>query len=105
MNFIFPLLIASLFAAGTYLLMSRSLLRILFGVALLGHAANLFIFAVGGIKRFAAPFVGVSAPSDPIPPALILTAIVIGVGIQALLIALLLATYGQSKSDDVEGGK
>lgn len=106
MNFIFSILVGALFAGGIYLLMERALLRILLGVAFLGHAANLFIFAMGGFERFAAPIISddkAQLPfTDPLPAALILTAIVIGMGIQAFLIALIAKTGTSLKTGDAD---
>ena len=85
------IVVGFLFAAGIYLLFRRSIVHLIIGLALLGHACNLFIFAMGGLRRGLAPLVG-SGPSrgmvDPLPQALILTAIVIGFGTQAFVMVL-----------------
>ena len=90
----FPLLailVGVLFAAGVYLMLGRSMVRIIFGIVLVGHAVNLLIFTSGGLVRAKAPIVppGETAPlpgyADPVPQALVLTAIVIGFALTAFL--------------------
>jgi multicomponent Na+:H+ antiporter subunit C len=74
-----------LFSAATYLMLSKSLLRIIIGTGLLSHGAHLLILTMGGLKKGAAPLLGEHAGSyvDPLPQALILTAIVISFGVLA----------------------
>ena len=88
-----------LYAAGLYMMMRRSIVKLILGLALLGHAANLLIFTMGRLVRGHPPVMhpwetqlgGVFA--DPVPEALILTAIVIGFGIQAFAIVLVKRIY------------
>lgn len=85
-------------ACAVYLCLSRRLLRILFGFLLLSNAANLVVIAVSGdpTGRRAAtmgPDAGASLPVDPLPQALILTAIVIGFSVAAYLTVLLYRVY------------
>ncbi|MDR7522053.1 MAG: NADH-quinone oxidoreductase subunit K [Armatimonadota bacterium] len=82
------LLVGVLVATGLYLLLGRSLLRQIIGLALLSHAANIMLLLSAGL-RGGVPVIGASAtPTDPLPQALILTAIVISFGITAFLLAL-----------------
>ena len=90
-----------LFLVGVYLLLDRSVLRMLMGLIFLSYAATLLLFVVGGVQRGGLPLVplGETMPlpgaPDPLPQALILTAIVIGFGtlaFSAVLVARLLAT-------------
>jgi multicomponent Na+:H+ antiporter subunit C len=86
-----PVLIGGLYAAGVYLLLDRSLTRVLLGFLLLGNATNLLLLSAGG-KAGRAPIVGIAGPdemSDPLPQALILTAIVITFGVAAFLLAII----------------
>jgi multicomponent Na+:H+ antiporter subunit C len=100
--------IGGLYAAGLYLVMRRSLLRLVFGLALLSHAAHLLIFTVSGPTRGGAPIAapGAQAPAapfaDPLPQALILTAIVIGFGVQAFLLVLIRRAWEATKTDDLD---
>ena len=75
-----PILAGVLFAAGTYLVLQRPLARILVGLALLGHGANLLLLSAGGRAGDPAFVADGGAPAgaaDPLPQALVLTAIVI----------------------------
>ncbi len=98
---------AALFALGTYLLLQRKLSRIIIGIGLLGHGANVLFVNAG--RRGLAPLIGQGDPSefaDPLPQALVLTAIVISFGVTALLLALAfrswMLTDDDEVSDDVE---
>jgi len=98
---------AVLFGVGTYLVLQRKLSRVIIGVGLLGHGANVLLITAG--RRGRSPIVG-SAPAstfaDPLPQALALTAIVISFGVTALLLALAyrswLLTDDDEIADDVE---
>jgi len=97
---------AILFAAGTWLLMQRRLTRIIIGIGLLGHGANLLLVTSGG--RAGNPPVidgSVGSPaeySDPLPQALALTAIVITFGVTAFLLALGYRSWQINRDDKVE---
>lgn len=90
------LVIGVLFATGTYLLLQRTAIRLILGLSLLGHGVNLLLFSGGGFKRGLPPIVAdkeaftgdISAFVDPLPQALILTAIVISFGITAFMVVL-----------------
>lgn len=90
-NLALALLTGSLFSVGAYLLMASSLVRVVMGVVLLGHAANLVLLQAGGPAGdppvSGAPG-GYEAVSDPLPQAMALTAIVITFAVSALLLAL-----------------
>ena len=88
---VLPLVIGGLYAAGVYLLLDRSLTRVLLGFLLLGNATNLLILSTSGPAGDPA-FVGATDPeemSDPLPQALVLTAIVITFGISAFVLAVI----------------
>lgn len=94
-----------LFAAGIYLVLKRTVVQLIIGLALLGHAANLFLFSMGGIKSGSVPIIGAGSASsmvDPVPQALILTAIVIGFGMQAFVLILSYRAHEESGSDNLE---
>lgn len=89
-NLTLVVLVGVLFATGAYLLLARSLTRVLIGVLLLGNGVNVLILSAGGPAGLA-PLLGKAAPedmSDPLPQALILTAIVITFGMMTFLLAL-----------------
>jgi multicomponent Na+:H+ antiporter subunit C len=95
---------AFLFGCGTFLLMQRRLTRIVIGIGLLGHGANLLLIAAGG-EGGRAPIIGTSGDgtfSDPLPQALALTAIVITFGVTVLLLALGYRSWQITRDDRVE---
>ena len=89
------ILVGILFGAACYLILQASFVRILFGFILLSNAANLFVLAMSGRPGGkGAPVVSRDGPwVDPLPQALILTAIVIGFGVVAYLVLLLYRTF------------
>ena len=94
---------AALAGIGTYLLLQRSLSRIIVGIALLSHAASVLWITAG--RRGRPPLVdgaGGDGVSDPFPQALALTAIVITFGVTAFLLALAFRSWELTDDDDVE---
>jgi multisubunit Na+/H+ antiporter MnhC subunit len=95
---------AVMYASGVFLLLERSMTRVLLGFLLIGNATNLLILIMGGEAGFA-PIVGgdVSSEemSDPLPQALILTAIVITFAVSAFLMALIYRSWRIAKDDNV----
>ena len=100
------LVVGCLYAAGIYMMLRRSLFKLVLGLGLLSHGANLLIFTVGGLTRGQPPVVtpGAAVPAapsaDPLPQALILTAIVIGFAVLAFSLALFHRVYQTFGSDD-----
>lgn len=95
---------AVLFGCGTWLLMQRRLSRIIIGVGLLGHGANLLLIVAGG-PGGRAPLIGTEGSgsfADPLPQALALTAIVITFGVTAFLLALGFRSWQITRDDEVE---
>jgi multicomponent Na+:H+ antiporter subunit C len=92
-----------LYAVGVYLMLQRNLTRIVIGLALIGHGANLVLLAAGG-RAGDPPIVGgdPAAMADPLPQALALTAIVITFGVSALLLALAYRSWRHRRDDEVE---
>jgi multicomponent Na+:H+ antiporter subunit C len=94
---------ALLFSIGTYLVLQRKLSRIIIGLGLLTHGANILLITSG--RRGDPPIIG-SGPqrsfSDPIPQALVLTAIVITFAVTALLLALAYRSWLLTEDDEVE---
>ncbi|HXG52925.1 MAG TPA: Na+/H+ antiporter subunit C [candidate division Zixibacteria bacterium] len=97
-----------LYAAGLYLMLRRSIVKLILGLALLGNAANLLIFVAGGLTRTAPPLIaeGETRPdglfADPLPQALILTAIVIGFGVLAFSMVLAYRAHQIVGADDLD---
>src|SRR5690606_22163834 len=94
MDYAVAALVGIFFTAAVYLLLSRSLIRMLLGLALLGNAINMLILVAGRLTRAIPPIAppGAEAPlaasANPLPQALILTAIVIGFAMFAFLLVL-----------------
>jgi multicomponent Na+:H+ antiporter subunit C len=103
MILVLALAVGALYAVGTYLLLQRSLTRIVLGLAALGHGANLLLLLAGG-RAGRAPIVAGAADdvSDPLPQALALTAIVITFGVTAFLLALAYRSWQLTHDDEVE---
>ncbi len=104
MELIISLLIAGFFGTGVYCLFQRSFIKLIAGLILIGQGANLLVFSVGGLMSLKPAFVGKEAPpmvADPLPQALVLTAIVISFGLIIFTISLLLKAQRELKSDDL----
>ncbi len=101
------LLLGVLFAVSFYLMMRRTMLKVLLGLMLFSNAVNLLVFAAGGLTRWQAPIIADGAEAlsmphaDPLPQALVLTAIVIGLGLLSFVMALLYRTYRNLGTDDL----
>lgn len=111
MRTLLPLVIGILYATGLYMMLRRSMVKLIIGLGLLGHASNLLIFVAasgGGLVRGGPPILVegntnvAGAMADPVPQALILTAIVIGFGVQAFALALFHRTYKAVGTDDLD---
>lgn len=108
MEFLLASGIGIITATGVYLLLRGRSWPVVLGLSLLGYAVNLFIFSMGRLWLDAAPILGQGLPAnhplaDPLPPALVLTAIVIGFATTGFLIELALRSYHTSQSDHVDG--
>jgi len=95
-------LVGALFAIGTYLILQRTLTRIVIGFAVLTHAVNLLLLASGAMG--AAPIIGSTDDSfaDPLPQAFVLTAIVISFAISAFLLTLAFRSWQLTRDDEVQ---
>jgi multicomponent Na+:H+ antiporter subunit C len=94
-----------LYATGLFMLLRRSLAKLLIGIALITNGANLLILTSGGLQRAASPLLSDGIPNpvaDPLPQALILTAIVISFGVLAFAITLLYRAYQSVQDDDLD---
>ncbi len=90
-------------AAGIYLILCRRTFPVIIGLSFLSYAVNVFLFTMGRLVIDQPPIIraGVEAYSDPLPQALVLTAIVITFGMTALIVVLALRGFLESGSDDV----
>ena len=108
MELLLIILLGLLYAAGVYFILRRSMVKLLFGILLLGSGANILIFLLGGITKGKPPVIPEDAKlfqdvfADPVPQALILTAIVISFAMIAFAIVLLKRVYALVDSDDLD---
>jgi multicomponent Na+:H+ antiporter subunit C len=110
-SIILAVMVGVFYAAGYYLMMRRSIIKLIFGLGMISHASNLLIFAAGRLTAGQPPLVheGSDLPpemlADPLPQALILTAIVIGFGVQAFALVLIKCIYQVVRTDDLDAMK
>ncbi len=108
MELIIALITGILYAAGIYMMLRRSLVKLILGLILVSNGANFLIFLIGRLNKGNPPIIAENAYSlsgvyaDPIPQALILTAIVIGFGLQAFAIITLKRVYRVVGTDDLD---
>ncbi|RRN77114.1 Na+/H+ antiporter subunit C [Pseudoxanthomonas sp. SGD-10] len=108
MELVLVVLIGLLYAAGVYLILRRSMVRLLLGIIFLGNGTNILIFLMGNITKGKPPVIDANLKvfadiyADPIPQALILTAIVISFGLTSFAIVLLKRVYALLGTDDLD---
>lgn len=107
METVLAFVIGSLYSAGLFMMLRRSIVRLIIGIGLLGHAANLLIFTIAGLTRARPPLISgaINNPAgvaDPLPQALILTAIVIGFSVQAFALVLIHRVVQTVGTDDLD---
>ncbi len=111
MEVLLAIVIGTLYTGGLYMMMRRNLVQLIIGLGLLSHGANLLIFTAGGLRKGEPPIIPegdmvlASQPSDPLPQALILTAIVISFAVTAFALVLFLRTYETVGTDDLDALK
>jgi len=108
MEILLIIIIGLLHAGGLYMLLRRSMFKMIIGLILLGNGANLLIFLLGKLVKGKPPVmedgmkVFVDIYADPLPQALVLTAIVIGFGLQSFAIILIKRVYNVLNTDDLD---
>jgi multicomponent Na+:H+ antiporter subunit C len=108
MEVLLALASAVLYTAGIYLMLRRRLAQLIIGLGLLSNGTNLLIFTAGGLTRAQPPLVSAPAErlvppyADPVPQALVLTAIVIGFGLLAFSLVLAHRVHSMMGTDDVD---
>lgn len=109
MEIILTIVIGILGGSGVWLILRPRTFQVLMGLSLLSYAVNLFIFAMGSLLLDREPIVtpglvpNLENYTDPLPQALVLTAIVIGFATSALFLVVLMASRGLSDTDHVDG--
>jgi multicomponent Na+:H+ antiporter subunit C len=101
-QFLLAAVLGTLFALGTFLLLRRDVVRVVWGISIISQAANLYLVTMGGLGG-AAPIVGAgeTGATDPLVQALVLTAIVIGFGTTAFALVLTYRVYEEHGSIDL----
>ena len=108
MEIVLAFVIGGLYAAGIYSMLRRSLIKLIIGLIFLGNASNLLIFTAGGLTRGKPPIISeetatqAAVYADPLPQAMILTAIVISFGVLAFALVLIQRAYKMVGSDDID---
>lgn len=108
MEIILAVIIGVLYASGIFMILRRSLVKLILGIILLGNGANLLIFLLGRIAKGKPPIIDTAETvindiyADPVPQALILTAIVISFGLQSFAIILIKRVYIVANTDDLD---
>ena len=110
MEALLAIVIGGLYASGVYMLMRRSIVKLIIGLALLAHGASLLVFTAAGLTRAVPPVIpygekAVTGVADPLPQALILTVIVISFGVQAFAMVLAYRAYQTVGTDDLDDMK
>jgi len=109
MELVLAIAIGVLTGAGVWLLLRPRTFQVIMGMSLLSYGVNLFIFGMGRVKVNQPPVVDPATPvdpglyADPVPQALVLTAIVIGFAMTALFLVVLMASRGLTGTDHVDG--
>lgn len=104
MELVISIAIGTLSASGIYLMLRPTTFSVVLGLTLLSYAVNALIFFSGRLGAMSPPLVlpGTAGHADPLPQALVLTAIVIGFGMTSYLVALALRARGESGGDHVD---
>ena len=113
MSALYAFVAAGLFGCGLYMVLSRHLVRVLLGLSLLSTAVNLMVFQAGRIHSVQPPLIPEGAArlhdaADPLPQALVLTAIVIGFALSVILASLVLRAWrghGTLRSDEIHSAE
>ncbi len=104
MELAFALVIGVLTASGVYLLLQARTFSVVMGLTLLSYGVNLFLFSSGRLVTGGQPIIGSTETySDPLPQALVLTAIVIGFAMTAFVVVLSLRSLADHNNDHVDG--
>ncbi|MBB3102273.1 Na+/H+ antiporter subunit C [Azomonas macrocytogenes] len=104
MEAVFAITLGIMAASGVYLLLRARIFPVVMGLTLLSYAVNLFIFAMGRLGTGVPAVIGKSTEyGDPLPQALVLTAIVIGFAMTAFVLVLALRGLGELRTDHVDG--
>ena len=107
MEILLAILVGVLYTAGVYLLLRRSILKFIIGIIFLSNATNLLVFLSAGVVKGSPAFLtdktkDIASYADPLPQALVLTAVVIGLGVIVYVLALKYRFFNETGSDDLD---
>ncbi|SRR5690625_957088 len=104
MEIVMSIVIGIVFAVSVYLLLSRNLIRIILGTLTISHGVHLLLITMSELQRGAPPLLNLGEENytDPLPQALVLTAIVIAFGVTSMLLVMAYRTYQEHKTEDLE---
>lgn len=104
MEILMSIVIGIIFTVSVYLFLSRSIIRVVLGSLLLSHGVHLLLITMSELQRGAPPLLNIDAEAytDPLPQALVLTAIVIAFGVTSFLLVMAYRTYKEHNTDDLE---
>jgi multicomponent Na+:H+ antiporter subunit C len=108
MHALMAILAGTLVAIGIYMMLRRSIIKLVIGLAILSHGVNLIVLTAGGLSRAGPPIIPAAAKTiggpvaDPLPQALLLTAIVIGFGVQVFAMVLAAGAHRLTGDDDTD---
>lgn len=107
MEILIAILLGVLYTAGVYMLLRRSILKFIIGIIFLSNATNLLVFLSAGLVSGSPAFLDeqgseISHFADPLPQALVLTAVVIGLGIVVYLLAVKYRFFHETGTDDLD---
>lgn len=108
MSLLLAITVGALYGAAVFMLLRRSIVKLIIGLILISHAANLLIFTAGGLVKGTTPILKEGAGSgplpslDPLPQALILTAIVISFGLLSFVLILVYRFFERTGADDLD---
>ena len=104
MEVLMSVVVGIVFTVSVYLLLSRNIIRVIFGTLIMSHGVHLLLLTMAGLQRGGPPLLNMGEENyaDPLPQALVLTAIVISFGVTSMLLVMAYRTYQEHKTEDLE---
>ena len=104
MEVLMSVVIGIVFTVSVYLMLSRNIIRVILGTLTLSHGVHLMLITMAGLQRGGPPLLNQPSENytDPLPQALVLTAIVIAFGVTSMLLTMAYRTYKEHKTEDLE---
>lgn len=104
MEVLMSVVVGLVFTVSVYLMLSRNIIRVILGTLTLSHGVHLLLITMAGLQRGAPPLLNMGEENyaDPLPQALVLTAIVIAFGVTSMLLVMAYRTYQEHNTEDLE---